>query len=183
MQTTTCLTSSQRHGPPPYGQRAGWRPRAPEDFGDGGAFPEIPLAQYPLLMGKKGSGSSSNALTVQVDAEGKVNYDAIARQGHGQDRIIHTSFRDLIPLRQRAETGDISLARPSQEEVEETRQKTQAAIAKLVGAAVTSQKPKNIQVGRKEAQYVRYTGSSSQMGNHSKKQERIIKIVERQRDP
>lgn len=31
----------QRAGPPPYGQRAGWRPRGQEDFGDGGAFPEV----------------------------------------------------------------------------------------------------------------------------------------------
>merc|ERR1711964_378980 len=32
----------KRSGPPPYGKRAGWRPRGQEDFGDGGAFPEIP---------------------------------------------------------------------------------------------------------------------------------------------
>ena len=175
-------SASQRLGPPPYGQRTGWRPRAPEDFGDGGAFPEIPLAQYPLNMGKKGS-SSTNALAVQVDGEGKVEYDAIARQGHGRERIIHTSFRDLIPLRQRAETGEIDLARPSAEDVEETRKKTQEALAKLVGAAVTSQKPKNINItGKQEAMFVRYT-PSAQMGDNSKKQDRIMKIVERQRDP
>jgi len=39
--------------PPPYGQRQGFVPRAPEDFGDGGAFPEIHVAQYPLDMGRK----------------------------------------------------------------------------------------------------------------------------------
>lgn len=39
---------------PPYGQRKGWVPRNPEDFGDGGAFPEIHVAQYPLGMGMKG---------------------------------------------------------------------------------------------------------------------------------
>lgn len=33
---------------PPYGQRKGWIPRAEADFGDGGAFPEITVAQYPL---------------------------------------------------------------------------------------------------------------------------------------
>lgn len=50
------LESSQlvvkRAGPPPYGQRSGWRPRSAEDFGDGGAFPEIAVAQYPLDMGE-----------------------------------------------------------------------------------------------------------------------------------
>jgi hypothetical protein len=33
---------------PPYGKRKGWIPRTVEDFGDGGAFPEIHVAQYPL---------------------------------------------------------------------------------------------------------------------------------------
>lgn len=33
---------------PPYGQRKGWIPRAEADFGDGGAFPEIQVVQYPL---------------------------------------------------------------------------------------------------------------------------------------
>jgi hypothetical protein len=40
-------------GAPPYGQRSGWIPRTLDDFGDGGAFPEISIAQYPLEMGKK----------------------------------------------------------------------------------------------------------------------------------
>ena len=33
---------------PPYGQRKAWIPRNEADFGDGGAFPEIHVAQYPL---------------------------------------------------------------------------------------------------------------------------------------
>ena len=37
---------------PPYGRRSGWIPRTLDDFGDGGAFPEIHTAQYPLEMGK-----------------------------------------------------------------------------------------------------------------------------------
>src|ERR1700750_1629467 len=64
------LTGSQRAGPPPYGKRTGWRPRSAEDYGDGGAFPEIPVAQYPLDMGR-GKSSSSNALALRVDGEGK----------------------------------------------------------------------------------------------------------------
>lgn len=33
---------------PPYGQRKSWIPRTEADFGDGGAFPEITVVQYPL---------------------------------------------------------------------------------------------------------------------------------------
>ncbi|KAK4238735.1 SKIP/SNW domain-containing protein [Achaetomium macrosporum] len=171
----------RRAGPPPYPNRAGWRPRAPEDFGDGGAFPEIPVAQYP--WGKNDGSSKSNALVVRVDAEGKVDYTAIARQGHSDQRIIHASFKDLIPLRQRAEAGDIDLSRPSEEEVAATAERTKNALATLVNGALAAQKPKNVNVGgRRDPTFVRYT-PSAQMGDNSKKQERIMKIVERQRDP
>ncbi|KAB8360665.1 hypothetical protein FH972_024402 [Carpinus fangiana] len=172
----------KRSGPPPYGNRSGWRPRSAEDFGDGGAFPEVPVAQYPLDMGRKTT-SSSNALAVQVDAEGKVKYDAIARRGHSDKRIIHSEFKDLIPLRQRADAGDISLEKPSEEEIEATRQRTQNALSTLIGGALAAQKPKNIKgTSRPAPTYVSYT-PDDQMGEKSGGKTRIIKIVERQQDP
>ncbi|KAI5816430.1 putative transcriptional regulator Cwf13/SkiP [Pyronema omphalodes] len=174
----------KQYGPPPYGQRTTWRPRSQEDYGDGGAFPEIPIAQYPLDMGRKGGKTTKQkALALQVDAEGKVKYDAIAKQGHGSNRIVHASFKDLIPLRQRADIGEISLERPSEEEVEATAERTRQALEKLVSGAVAAQKPKSVKGNEKrEAQYVRYT-PSSQMGDTSKKSDRIIKIIEKQQDP
>lgn len=188
-QRGAILTHGKRTTAPPYGKRQGWRPRTAEDFGDGGAFPEIPFAQYPLDMGRPGGSASgktkSNALAVQVDGEGKVKYDAIARLGHTEGRVIHTSFKDLIPLRQRAEAGDLNLDRPDQESVAETTERTKNALALLVSGAVAAQKPKTLaHLGgqRKEATYVRYT-PASQFGNNDKKQDRVMKIVERQRDP
>ena len=71
---------------PPYGHRRGWTPRCLEDFADGGAFPEIICAQYPLNMGRKKE--TSNAVAMQLDATGKVKYDAIARQGHTRDKVF-----------------------------------------------------------------------------------------------
>lgn len=172
----------KRSGPPPYGNRAGWRPRSSEDFGDGGAFPEVPVAQYPLDMGRKTT-SSSNALAVQVDAEGKVKYDAIARRGHGDKRVIHSEFKDLIPLRQRADAGDLSLSRPSEDEVEATRERTQMALQNLVNSSMAAQKPKNVKgTSRAAPTYVAYT-PDNQMGDRSAGKQRIIKIVDRQQDP
>ncbi|KAI0540157.1 SKIP/SNW domain-containing protein [Xylaria digitata] len=167
----------RRSGPPPYPRRTGWRPRVDQDFGNGGAFPEVPVAQYPLGMGRGGS-ETSNALAIQVDAEGKVKYDAIARQGHAEGRIVQASFKDLIPIRQQAE---ISLARPSEDQVAEIAEKTRAALAQLTSSAVAAQKP-SLNHTKREATYVRYT-PAHQMGDNSKKQDRIIKIVERQKDP
>lgn len=173
----------KRAGPPAYGSRAGWRPRNPEDFGDGGAFPEIPVAQYPLDMGKKNTPSTSNALAVQVDQSGNVRYDAIARRGHADNRIIHSSFKDLIPLRQRADAGEISLEKPGEEEILAAKERTQLALQGLVNGALAAQKPKNIKgTKRAEPTYVRYT-PADQMGVASKKQDRIMKIVQRQQDP
>ena len=172
----------QKSGAPAYGKRSGWRPRGQEDFGDGGAFPEIPVAQYPLDMGRKGQ-SSSQALALLVDAEGKVKYDAIARQGHSDTRIVHASFKDLIPLRQRADAGDINLDRPSEEEVAASTERTKNALATLVSGAVAAQKPKNVNIGsRRDPTFVRYT-PTNQMGDNTQKKDRIMKIVERQKDP
>ena len=56
-----------------------------QDFGDGGAFPEILLVQYPLGMGQKAK--VSNALAKQVDADGKVKYDVLVRQGQNKDKV------------------------------------------------------------------------------------------------
>ena len=188
---STRVTSSEQYetqivrrqnGPPPYGSRQNWRPRTAEDFGDGGAFPEVHVAQYPLDMGKKGEPSKSNALTRRVDAEGKTKYDEIARRGHGENRIVQTSFKDLIPLRQQANAGELDLDRPSQEVVQATKAKTEAALMALVSGQTAAQKPKNVQ-GRKddEPTFVRYT-PTAQMGEAQGKT-RIFKIQQRQIDP
>lgn len=133
-------------------------------------------------MGRK-SPSTSNALAVKVDAEGKVRYDDIARQGHSDKRIVHASFRDLIPLRQRADVGEISLDRPSEEDVAVQTEKTKAALTALVTGAVATQKPKNIKGNtRNNPTYVRYS-PANQMGDTTRKNDRILKIVERQQDP
>ena len=173
----------QKTGPPPYGKRSGWRPRTAEDYGDGGAFPEIPIAQYPLDMGRRATSTTSKSLALQVDSTGAVQYNAIARQGHDANRIVHAQFKDLIPLRQRADIGEISLERPSEEEVQAQAEKTRAALALLVSGAVAAQRPKIVKgTGRREPTYVRYT-PSDHMGDSSRKTEKIIKIVERQQDP
>ncbi|KAK6004454.1 hypothetical protein QM012_008316 [Aureobasidium pullulans] len=177
------LQIAKRSGIPPYGQRNNWRPRGNEDFGDGGAYPEISVAQYPLDMGRKHA-SSSNALTLSVNAEGQVDYTAIAKRGHAENRIVHASFKDLIPLRHQANAGEISLARPDEETVAETKRKTEAALATLVAGASAAQRPKNVKgVEKREASYVRYTPANQMGQDNSKKGDRIMKIMSRQIDP
>jgi hypothetical protein len=44
--------SKRKSSIPVYGKRKGWIPRTLEDFEDGGAYPEIQLAQFPANMGR-----------------------------------------------------------------------------------------------------------------------------------
>src|SRR5579859_981326 len=181
-------------GAPSYGRRSGWIPRTLDDYGDGGAYPEINIAQYPLEMGRKKTvslsifwtnQSSSNALQMQVDAKGNIQYDAVVRQGHDSNRIIHTSLKDLVPLRQRAEVDEINLERPSEEEVQSTAERTRQALDKIVTGQIAASQPKNVRkAARAEPTYIRYT-PASQMGERADTQhnQRIIKMVERQEDP
>lgn len=46
------LAPAPKQKVPPYGRRQSFVPRAQADFGDGGAFPEIHVAQFPLEMGR-----------------------------------------------------------------------------------------------------------------------------------
>ena len=103
---STALVGITRKEPPPYGstERARYIPRRQEDYGDGGAFPEVQVAQFPLDMGKKGLqsgvGSSSGkdtTLAVTVGADGEVNYDSILRQGRNKDKIIYSDHKALVP--------------------------------------------------------------------------------------
>jgi SNW domain-containing protein 1 len=58
------------------------------------------VVQYPLNMGRPNAdtdGKASNALAVQLDAEGKVKYDVLARHGHGKDKVVYSKYTDLLP--------------------------------------------------------------------------------------
>ncbi|GFR81644.1 puff-specific protein Bx42 [Elysia marginata] len=164
---------------PPYGHRKGWLPRTQEDFGDGGAYPEIPIAQYPLGMGKKQT--TSNALAVQLDAEGKIKYDVIARQGHGKDKVIHSRPQDLLP--KPIDDDDPTLQRPADETVEENTEKTRLALEKLVSGKISAAMPVRHAEKQAPAQYIRYTPSQQGVAYNSGAKQRIIRMVETQKDP
>ena len=64
---STALVSASRTAPP-YGQRKSWIPRSLEDFGDGGAYPEIHVAQYPMNLGRPEheKNKKSNAISKHI---------------------------------------------------------------------------------------------------------------------
>ncbi|EDV20286.1 uncharacterized protein TRIADDRAFT_51016 [Trichoplax adhaerens] len=165
--------------PPPYGHRKGWVPRSLEDFGSGGAFPEIHVAQYPLNMGRKKA--TGNALAMQVDAEGRVKYDSIIKQGQSKDKVVFSEFRDLIPLHLKQE--DPSLSMPDEEEIEETTQKTREALEKIIQTKVSAAMPARPAEKQAPAQYIRYTPAQQGPAYNSGAKQRVIRMVEMQKDP
>ncbi|XP_046338629.1 SNW domain-containing protein 1-like [Haliotis rufescens] len=170
---------TSKRAAPPYGHRKGWIPRSQEDFGDGGAFPEIHVAQYPLGMGLKET--TSNSLAVSLDQHGKIKYDAIARQGHGKDKVIHSRPGDLVP--KMIDEDDPDLQRPDEEAIEDTTEKTRQALSKLVSSKISAAMPVRHAEKQAPAQYIRYTPSQQGVAFNSGAKQRIIRMVEVQKDP
>lgn len=60
----------------------------------------------------------SNAVAVQLDAQGEVKFDLIARQGvANKNKIVYSKFTDLLP--KQVNEDDPDLARPDQDTVKE----------------------------------------------------------------
>lgn len=98
------------------------------------------MAQYPQSMGREGKESTSNALAVQLDAQGKVKYEMLARQGHAKDKIIYSKLSDLLPAEIVSE-NDPSLERPNEDEVQEITEKTRLALEKLTHSKIAAAMP------------------------------------------
>jgi SNW domain-containing protein 1 len=183
MSSALALASEGKpQGPPPYGQRKNFIPRGEEDFGDGGAFPEIHIPQFPLGMGRKKE-VTGKTLALQVDSEGNTRYDAIVRQGHDKDRIIQSQYRDLVPLRHRADVGEVSLEKPDESVIQETADRTRAALEKIVSGKIAAAQPKNIVKKKEEPTYIRYTPSQQHGDHNSGAKQRIIRMSEMPVDP
>jgi len=166
---------------PPYGKRSGWVPRSLEDYGDGGAFPEIHVAQYPHNMGRKKGAEDSRALTLQVDGEGGVKYDSIAKVGHSKDRVVHSKLEDMKP--KDITENDPSFEVPDDEEIRENTLKTQEAIEKRLNAKIKAKMPKEAVQKTNDPTFVRYTPSQQGEGFNSGAKSRVVRMVEVQKDP
>ncbi|KAL1308855.1 hypothetical protein HN51_050876 [Arachis hypogaea] len=170
---------------PPYMKRAGFVPRKVEDFGDGGAFPEIHVAQYPLDMGRnKSSKPGSKILPVTVDAHGNVAYDAIVKQNENAKKIVYTQQKDLIPkILKNDEDSDMEDDEDEQKEIEETTQETKAALEKIVNVRLSAAQPKNVPKQSSDTKYIKYKPSQQNAAFNSGAKERVIRMVEMPVDP
>ncbi|CAI0459724.1 unnamed protein product [Linum tenue] len=161
-------------------------PRKVDDFGDGGAFPEIHIAQYPLDMGKNRSAKPGlKILPVSVDAHGNVAYDAIVRQDENSNKIVYSQHKDIIPKILKNEEGedDMDEDEELQKEIEQTTQETKAALEKVVKVRLSAAQPKNVPQHNSESKYIKYKPSQQSAAFNSGANERIIRMVEMPVDP
>lgn len=165
---------SSRFEPPPYGRRVGFVPRSIEDFGDGGAFPEIHTQQYPLGMGKKekktksagATGMASTALVpVTVDSTtGTVQFDAIVKQGHASHVVVHSGYEAMRAKNE----SKLDLAKPSQEEEERLAEETKKALGLIVEKKIATAMPTHVAKHSKEAVFIKYTPSEQSQKKKTK---------------
>lgn len=180
---------------PPYLHRGHFIPHSVEDFGDGGAFPEIHVAQYPLDMGRPGAKSSA-VVSVDVDEKGQVRYDAIVQQ---KGKKVQSTLADMkestgITINPViicicaliAQLGDKdALSLPTEEEEQSTADRTRLALEALLQGKIAKAKPST--VGHveqpEEPTYIRYTPNLNAPGYSNAAQQRVIRMVEAQVDP
>lgn len=176
--TSTALAvapSSGARNTPVYGRRKGWTPRSLADFGDGGAFPEIHVAQYPLDMGR-GVGRAQQTVALTVDGDGKLAWDAVIKQR--SDKLqVWTRPEDSREKWSKPE----ELERPSMEIDVLNTERTQKALELALNGKVQAGLPKKDE--KKEAEFIRYTPDENAPGYTPNCRERVIKLVERQVDP
>jgi SNW domain-containing protein 1 len=172
-------------GPAPaYGHRQSFRPRGPEDFGEGGAFPEIPVLQYPRNMGNpSNAGTKKQVLATFDSATGGAMHDAVVVYEAGKDgRKVFSKFEDVVERR-----GGVALEKPSEEERLETLERTRLALQGRVDQHVSSSRSVKLptqSVNRhKESTYVKYTASEDAAGFNPDAKHRLIRMVEAPQDP
>ncbi|KAJ3085800.1 SNW domain-containing protein 1, partial [Quaeritorhiza haematococci] len=159
------------------------------DYGDGGAFPEVHVVQYPLDMGRKRTGSNNTnkaeTLPLQTDAQGNVRYDMILHSAGGarqEGKIIQSQLKDLKPMDIK-EGYDPALARPDEETVKDITEKTRLALEKIVDSKIKASQPKQVTEKAKGPTYIRYTPSNQSAVHNAGASTRIIRMVEAPVDP
>jgi SNW domain-containing protein 1 len=165
--------------PPAYGRRGGFMPRKAEHFGDGGAFPEIHVAQYPLDMGKEDEKVDSKILPVSVDAEGNIAFDAVVKQAENAKKTVFSQHRDLVPK----VPSEVDTEKPALDEVKETTERTKAALEKIVVARLSAAQPKSVPNQSSAPSYIKYTPSQQSAAYNSGAKQRVIRMVDMPKDP
>lgn len=180
-------------------------PRQLADFDDGGAFPEIHVAQYPRHMGNPhlprkptagvaeggrtvvatttGAVTSRAIVNVEIDEKGEISYDAIVKGGTNSDKLVYTKLEDMRGGE--AAPSDVALPTPEEEASEAAR--TQAALQALLlkktaGSSVVL-KASQSSSSQPKTEFIKYTARPDAPGYNPVASTRIVQMVAAQLDP
>ncbi|CCH47122.1 Puff-specific protein Bx42 [Wickerhamomyces ciferrii] len=149
-------------------------------FSIGSILPQVKAkSQQSQQQQNTQSGNQQVVLAPQPERPNQntnIDYSLILRNDSNKERAIQSTLEDVIPLKQRQK--NISLAKPSQLEIDETTERTRKALdeilQKKLGKSIKTNSHKN-------PEYIRYT--SSNILDNNPTSSRIIKIVDAQEDP
>lgn len=79
--------------------------------------------------------------------------------------------------------GDASLEKPSEEEIQETAERTKLALEKITNSKIAAAMPVRCADKTGPAQFIRYTPSQQGVAFNSGAKQRVIRMVEAQKDP
>ena len=126
-----------------------------------------------------------NALPMVLDASGEIKYDVLVKansQGATHDtRVIYSKLSDLQP--KPIDDEDPAFARPTEEDMQETTDKTREALENLARQRTAASRGSTHVDSGGGPEFVRYTPAQQGMAFAGGSKQRIIRMVEVQRDP
>jgi len=125
--------------------------------------------------------AGNKTLAVSVNAEGQVAYDALLRQGSHKDKVVHADHKALVPKVDRLSKE--ALAKPSEEDVEESVKETAAALGLVVNNKLAVANPATLPAAPGQAQFIKYTPQQQGAQYASGAGQRIIKMQDMPVDP
>jgi SNW domain-containing protein 1 len=133
-------------------------------------------------MGEKDTkGNAGAVVPITLDANGKVQYDVLLRQGSGKDKIIHSTYNALVPVAITADDPKREL--PDEDAVRKATEKTKQQFDEIVGTAQAAAAPTKIKKQQLDAKFIRYTSAQQGEALNSGAQQRVIRMVNVQNDP
>lgn len=161
------------------------------------------MAQYPMNMGlaeSEGGTAAGAIVPLSLDAEvrfsraaaaarpplmplaqGKVQYDQLLKQGTRADKVVHATYDALVPVAISHEDERRDL--PDPEEVARVKEETAKALGTLVESKLSAALPTHVAKHNAEATFVRYTPANQRAEDNAGAKQRIIRMVEEQKDP
>ncbi|KAI8902526.1 SKIP/SNW domain-containing protein [Globomyces pollinis-pini] len=177
----TPIITKKKSSIPKYGKRSDFIPQNQKDFGDGGAYPEIHIVQYPLGMGKKKQmgADTSETIALQTDKDGRIRYDLVLHQGqNGAKKIIHSTLNDMTAQ----DIGEVEL-QPDLETVKQKTEETRLALEKAFTAKEQFGKPISYASKMNAPTYVKYVPSEQQNNTSAIATSRIVRLQQAPVDP